>query len=74
MAPTRHAASAYATYLAAMRARPYPSALYRPMSPRSSSTMRVMVVRLTSTATTKNTSGNTVPMTSMDEVSDFTEA
>ncbi len=37
-----------------------------PMSPRSSSTMRVTVVRLMSTATVKKMSGNTVAMDSME--------
>jgi len=44
------------------------------MRPRSSSTMRVMVVRLMSTATTKKTTGITVPMASMDEASESTLA
>ena len=44
------------------------------MSPRSSSTMRVMVVRLMSTATTKNTMGITVPMASIEEASESTLA
>ena len=39
------------------------------MSVRSSSTIRVAVVRLMSTATTKNTTGMTVPMASMEELS-----
>lgn len=44
------------------------------MRPRSSSTMRVIVVRLMSTATTKNTMGSTVPMASIELASDSTEA
>lgn len=48
-----------------MRAMPYPSALRVPMTPRSSSTMRVIVVRDTSAATRKNMSGKTVAILSM---------
>ena len=48
-----------------MRPRGYPSALYRPMSPRSSSTMRAAVVRETRMATVRKMAGNATPIVSM---------
>ena len=44
-----------------------------PISPRSSSTMRAMAVRLIITATSKNTIGNALPSDWMDSRSDFSE-
>ncbi|MNY68829.1 hypothetical protein D3C86_2066570 [compost metagenome] len=44
-----------------------PKALKVPISPRSSSTIRVMEVRLISTATSRKITGNTLPTASMED-------
>ena len=62
--PVTLATAAYSRYFDAMRARLYPSALNVPMSTRSSSTMRVMVVSATRAATRKKMNGNTCAMLS----------
>ena len=59
-APVNEARNAYITYLSAIVAFPYPSALYVPISPLSSSTIRVIVVRHTRPATIMKNNGKTV--------------
>ena len=70
-APTPLATAAYTKYFDMMRALLYPSALYVPISTRSSSTMRVMVVSDTKAATKKKMNGNTMAMRSMRPASDL---
>ena len=66
--PITHALMEYATYFIMIAPVLYPSALSVPISMRCSSTMRVMVVRLTSAATMKKITGNTSPTAAMRSV------
>ena len=67
--PIRQAAKAYSKYLRSISRLVKPSAIYVPIKPRSSSTIRVMVVRLIKMATMKKTIGNAVPTASIEEAS-----
>ena len=60
--PVTEAINAYAMYLNAITFLLYPSALYVPISPLSSATILVIVVRQTRAATTIKNIGNTVAM------------
>ena len=60
--PVTLASAAYSRYFPAMVPEAYPRDFMAPICLRSSSTMRVMVVRATSAATRKKNSGNTVAM------------
>ena len=71
--PIRHASSANSAYRSVIVTRPYPSPRYVPISPRSSSTRRLIVVRLIITATTRNTIGNALPSDWIELMSDLSE-
>ena len=60
--PINVALNAYKIYLAAIVNLLYPNAFIVPMSVRSSSIIRVIVVRLTNAATRKKINGSTLPM------------
>ena len=71
--PIRHASNAKSAYRNVIVTRPYPKPRYVPMSPRSSSTRRLIVVRLIITATTRNTIGNALPSDWIELKSDLSE-
>ena len=66
--PSPLAKTPYIRYFAVMGPRPYPSALCVPISVRSSSTMRVMLVSDTSAATRKNMNGRNAAINHFEDL------